>query len=220
MLAGLPASAIYYDLAALDMNLGGMLPADLDGPAPPAGSPAYFAQVDDDAWGAEPDQLQIWKFHADWANSALSSFTRAAGLATAPFDSNMCGYTRNCIPQPGTAARVDAMSDRLMYRLQYRNFGTHESLVVNHTVDADDTDHAGVRWYEVRNPGTLPVIYQQGTYAPDLDHRWMGSAAMDSAGNIGLGFGSAKPAPDNTWRNSSVCWRARSAPTASPSVGW
>ena len=188
MLAGLPASAIYYDLASVDMNLGGMLPADLDGPAPPAGSPAYFAQVDDDAWGAEPDQLQIWKFHSNWTNPALSSFTRAAELATAPFDSNMCGYTRNCIPQPGTPAKVDAMSDRLMYRLQYRNFGTHESLVVNHTVDADNTDHAGVRWYEVRSPGTLPVIYQQGTYAPDFDHRWMGSAAMDSAGNIGLGF--------------------------------
>src|SRR5919112_3831417 len=55
MLAGLAASAIYYDLAAVDMNLAGMLPADLDGPVPPAGSPAYFVQVDDDAWGAEPD---------------------------------------------------------------------------------------------------------------------------------------------------------------------
>jgi subtilase family serine protease len=188
MLAGLPASAIYYDLAPVDMNLGGMLPADLDGPAPPAGSPAYFVQVDDDAWGAEPDQLQLWKFHTDWANPALSSFTRAAKLPTAPFDSNLCDYARNCIPQPGTTAKVDAMSDRLMYRLQYRNFGTHESLVVNHTVDADGADHAGIRWYEVRNPGTSPVIYQQGTYAPDSDHRWMGSAAMDSAGNIALGF--------------------------------
>ena len=38
------------------------------------------------------------------------------------------------------------MADRLMYRLQYRNFGSHESLVVNHTVDADGTDHAGLRW--------------------------------------------------------------------------
>jgi subtilase family serine protease len=188
MLAGLPASAIYYDLASVDMNLGGMLPADLDGPAPPAGSPAYFVQVDDDAWGAEPDQLQLWKFHTDWNNPALSSFTRAAALPTAPFDSDMCSYSRNCIAQPGTAAKVDAMSDRLMYRLQYRNFGTHESLVVNHTVDADNSDHAGLRWYEIRNPGTSPVIYQQGTYAPDLDHRWMGSAAMDSAGNIALGF--------------------------------
>ena len=51
MLQGQPASAIYYDLSSVDMNLAGMLPADLDGPAPPAGSPAYFAQIDDDAWG-------------------------------------------------------------------------------------------------------------------------------------------------------------------------
>ena len=188
MLAGLPATAIYYDLAAVDINLGGMLPADLDGPVPPAGSPAYFVQVDDDAWGAEPDQLQLWKFHTDWANPALSSFTRAAKLPTEPFDSDMCSYARNCIPQPGTTSKVDAMTDRLMYRLQYRNFGSHESLVVNHTVDADSTDHAGVRWYEIRNPATAPVIHQQGTYAPDTDHRWMGSAAMDSAGNLALGF--------------------------------
>jgi subtilase family serine protease len=193
MLAGLPASAIYYDLASVDMNLGGMLPADLDGPPPPAGSPAYFVQVDDDAWGAEPDQLQLWKFHADWTNPALSSFTRAAELPTAPFDSDLCSYSRNCITQPGTTAKVDAMSDRLMYRLQYRNFGTHESLVVNHTVDADSSDHAGVRWYEIRNPGTSPIIFQQGTYAPDLDNRWMASAAMDSAGNIALGFSVSGP---------------------------
>ena len=188
MLAGLPAAAIYYDLESVDATLGGMLPADLDGPAPPAGSPAYFVQVDDDAWGATPDQLQLWKFHVDWATPASSFFTRVAQLPTAPFDSDMCGYSRNCIPQPGTAAKVDAISDRLMYRLQYRNFGTHESLVVNHTVDASGADHAGIRWYEIRSPGSVPVIHQQGTYAPDPDHRWMASAAMDKFGNIGLGF--------------------------------
>ena len=75
-----------------------------------------------------------------------------------------------------------------MYRLQYRNFGTHESLVVNHTVDVDGTDHAGVRWYEIRNPGGTPFIQQQGTYAPDSFHRWMASAAMDAAGNIAIAY--------------------------------
>jgi len=189
MLAGQPASAIYYDLAPVDMNLAGMLPADLDGPAPPAGSPAYFAQIDDDAWGVAPvDQLQIWKFHTDWTTPSQSFFSRVAAVPTAPFDSDLCGNSRNCLRQPGTTATIDGMSDRLMYRLQYRNFGDHESLVVNHTVDADGSDHAGIRWYEVRNPGSSPVIYQQGTYAPDADHRWMGSAAMDSAGNLALGF--------------------------------
>jgi hypothetical protein len=194
MLAGQSASAIYYDLGLVDMNLGGMLPADLDGAQPPTGSPEYFVQVDDDAWGvAAADQLQIWQFHADWLNPSQSFFSRVANVPTAPFDSDMCGSARNCIPQPGTTAKVDAIADRLMYRLQYRNFGTYETLVVNHTVDADATDHAGIRWYEVRSPGSSPFIYQQGTYAPDADHRWMGSAAMDGGGNIALGFSVSGP---------------------------
>ena len=49
-------------------------------------------------------------------------------------------------------------------------------------------DVTGVRWYEIRDPGGVPVLYQQGTYAPDDSFRWMGSAAVDRAGNIGLGF--------------------------------
>ena len=193
MLAGLPASMIYFDLASVDMNLGGMLPADLDGPPPPSGSPGYFAQIDDDAWGFGPDDVQLWKFHVDWNSPAASTFTSAARLPTAPFDSNLCDYSRNCIPQPDPTAKLDARADRLMYRLQYRNFGTHESLVVNHTVDVDGADHAGIRWYEIRDPGTTPVIHQQGTYAPDSDHRWMGSAAMDAAGNLALGFSVSSP---------------------------
>jgi hypothetical protein len=185
MLAGEGASAVYFDMAS-NSSLGGMLPADLDGSTPPpAGSPNYFVQVDD-----EPDQLQLWEFKADWTNLANSTFTRRAILPTSPFDSNMCGGGRNCIPQPGASSpKIDAIADRLMYRLQYRNFGTHESLVTNHTVDVNGADRAGVRWYELRNPHTAPVIHQQGTFAPaDTLHRWMGSAAMDKAGNLALGY--------------------------------
>ena len=189
MLAGLPATMQYMDLAGVDINLGGMLPADLDGPAPPNGSPAYFVQMDDDAWGySAEDRLQLWRFQVNWANPSASTFTGPNLMLPAPFDSDMCDFSRTCIPQGGTAARVDAMADRLMYRLQYRNFGTHESLVVNHTVDVDGTDHAGVRWYEIRSPGSTPFIHQQGTFAPDADHRWMASVAMDGAGNMALGY--------------------------------
>ena len=188
MLAGLPATMQYMDLGSVDINLGGMLPADLDGTPPPAGSPAYFVQVDDDAWGYSTDRLQLWRFAVNWSDPAASTFTGPSVLSVAPFDSDLCSYARTCIPQPGTAAKVDAMADRLMYRLQYRNFGTHESLVVNHTVDADGTDHAGIRWYEIRDPRTTPTVYQQGTYAPDTNHRWMGSAALDASGNMALGF--------------------------------
>lgn len=76
-----------------------------------------------------------------------------------------------------------------MYRLQYRNFGTHESLVVNHVVDVNGADLAGIRWYELRSAGGGPwSIFQQGDYSPDGTNRWMGSVAMDKSGNMALGY--------------------------------
>jgi hypothetical protein len=103
----------------------------------------------------------------------------------------MCAGSRNCIPQPGTSVKLDPISDRLMYRLQYRNFGGHEAMVLNHTVDVNNTNRAGIRWYELRkpnSPGASWGIFQQGTFSPDATHRWMGSMAMDGMGNIGLGY--------------------------------
>ena len=160
------------------------------------GSPNYFVQADDDAWGFSQDQLQVWEFHVDWTSPNNSTFIGPTLLATAPFDTDLCGYSRSCIPQPGTEQGLDAISDRLMFRLQYRSpsagsgrrFGSHQTLVVNHTVDADGGDRAGIRWYELRDSGGGWSIYQQGTYAPDSDHRWMGSIAMDVAGNMALGY--------------------------------
>ena len=73
-----------------------------------------------------------------------------------------------------------------MYRLAYRNFGTHESLVVNHSVVAGSS--GGVRWYEIQNPGGTPTVAQQSTFAPDSSYRWMGSVAMDQSGDMALGY--------------------------------
>ncbi len=100
----------------------------------------------------------------------------------------MCAGSRNCIPQQGTTVKLDAIADRLMYRLQYRNFGSYQTMVLNHTVDTNSADHAGIRWYELRNSGGGWNIRQQGTFSPDTAHRWMGSMAMDGAGNIALGY--------------------------------
>ena len=53
---------------------------------------------------------------------------------------------------------------------------------------------SGVRWWELRSPDNNPVIFQEGTYAPGLTdgiHRWMGSIAMNSLGDIALGFSAA-----------------------------
>ena len=187
MLNGQAARMVYFDLYNVDPNLGGMLPADLDGPSPSAGTPNPFVQMDDNAWGYSGDQLQIWNFHVDWTNPSNSNFTFDKALPVSPFDSDMCGYGRNCIPQPG-GTNVDALSDRLMFRLQYRNFGSHQTLMVNHTVDANGSDRAGVRWYELRDNGSGWSVRQQATYSPDSANRWVGSIAMNGAGDIGLGY--------------------------------
>jgi hypothetical protein len=171
MLAGQAATQQCYDLSA---GYGSLLPSDLDGPTlPPAASPNYVLEVATDA-------LHLWKFHVDWANAALSSLTGPATIPVAAF-SPAC-----CIPQSGTGQRLDALGDRLMYRLAYRNFGDHESLVTTHSVVAGGS--AGVRWYELRDPGGAPIVAQQSTYAPDAAYRWMGSAAMDANGDVALGY--------------------------------
>jgi hypothetical protein len=94
------------------------------------------------------------------------------------------------VHQPDNSPQLESLSDRLMFRLQYRNFGDYQAMVTNHTVDVDGNGHAGIRWYELRNlnDGSGWFIYQQGTYAPDSDHRWMGSIAMDGRGYIALGY--------------------------------
>lgn len=167
-----------------------MLPADLDGTPAPSGTPNYFVYFNDDAWGYENDQLRLWKFDVDWETPENSVFEEITALETEAFDSQLCGAPRwRCIPQPNTGTKLESISDRLMFRLQYRNFGTYQVMLTNHTVDVSD-GHAGVRWYEMRNDndGNGWYIYQQGTYAPDANHRWMGSIAMNGQGDIALGY--------------------------------
>ncbi|MEO8285074.1 MAG: S-layer homology domain-containing protein [Chloroflexota bacterium] len=180
MLVGDPtAHQVYFGTGG-----GGFLPADLDGNPPPTGSPGYFMAFN------TLSSLGLWKFHVDWTTPANSTFTGPTNIPVAPFDTDICVAPREqCIDQPGTTARLEAIADRLMWRLAYRNMGSYESLVVNHTVDANGSGQAGIRWHEIRNPNAAPTLFQEGTYAPnDGTHRWMGSIAMDKQGNIALGF--------------------------------
>ena len=193
MLRGDPATYVYFDLNNYDQNLFSMLPSTFDGPPstlPPSGTPNYFVGLGYSQTTGNPiNRLEIWKFHVDWNNTANSTFTSLTPLTTASFDASICDYGQeNCITQPpGTLQGLDAIPDRVMYRLQYRNFGTYQTMVTNHTVYINGTN-AGIRWYELRNYGSGWQIYQQGTYSPDANNRWMGSVAMDGAGNIALGY--------------------------------
>lgn len=183
MLAGMPATFITPGITN-GANEETFLPADLDGSTlPPAGAPGVFL-----FWpgGTSANQYRIWHFDVDFATPANSTFTQFAAVPSAAF-TQICPATRACIPQLGTTNRVDAIGDRLMYRVAYRNFGTHESLVGNFTVSANGV--AGLRWFELRNVTSGPLtVHQQSTYQPDTTWRWMGSVAQDGEGNLAIGF--------------------------------
>ena len=162
-------------------NDGGFLPSDLDGStAPPAGAPGYFLNFE------TLSSLRLYSMAPNFANPGSSTLSAPTDIAAASFSEACGGGT--CIPQPGTSQQLDSLGDRLMYRLAYRDFGDHDALLVNHSVTAGAS--VGVRWYELRsNAANGPFsLYQQGTFAPDSTYRWMGSAAMDSAGDIAIGY--------------------------------
>src|SRR5205807_1919318 len=132
------------------------------------------------------NSLTLFKFHVDFATPGNSTFSTPTSIPVAPF-TPLCAGARGCVPQSGgDGTQLDSLADRLMYRLAYRNFGDHESLVVNHTVAVDS--NSGVRWYEIQNPNGTPTVAQQSTFAPDSNFRWMGSIAMDGSGDIALGY--------------------------------
>ncbi len=159
-------------------------PADLEGTTlPPAGSPNLLMSL-------TTSTVQFWRFAVNWTagTGTLTGPTTVAGVAAF---SRACGGGA-CVVQPGTTTRLDTLADRLMYRLSYRKFATHEALVINHSVTSGTG--VGIRWYELRNAAgqtfgsAAPVLFQQGTFAPSNDFRWMASAAMDKTGGIAIGY--------------------------------
>lgn len=185
MLAGNPMHFQSCEVTG-PVNTITLLPSDLDGyNVPPVGAPNIFATINDTH--TNNNQISLYKFHVDWNNPTLTTFI-GSSLTTAYFSSLCTALGGYCIPQPAVSGTpsppLDSVSDRLMYRLVYRNMGDHETLLANHTVDP-----GAIRWYEIRDPNGIPSIYQYGTYAPPgSDYRWMGSLAMDRNGNVALGY--------------------------------
>jgi hypothetical protein len=172
MLAGQAAMALCYSGVIADV----LLPSDADGPTPPLdGTPGYFLNL------YSYSSLALFKMTPNFAAATATLTQESIGIASfseAP-----------PAPQPGTTMTLDSLGDRLMNRLAFRRFPDHESMVINHSVTVGA--RSGVRWYELRgsvSTGASFSPYQQGTYAPDNNFRWMGSAAMDKAGDIALGY--------------------------------
>lgn len=212
MLVGDPtATFIYFNLGSplplLSNSSSGMLPTDFNGlTPPPAGAPNVFAVYTDDAFtGDTADTIRLFDFHADFAVPANSTFIERSEspVAVASFDSrNPNGRADIEEPAPAVGTdSLDSIGDRLMTRLQYVKRGTTESLLICHTVNAGTIPspgilptraqyRAGFRYYEFRktSPGGTFTVPEQTTFSPDTVERWMGSLAMDNAGNIAGGY--------------------------------
>ncbi|MBI5281592.1 MAG: hypothetical protein HY858_07930 [Candidatus Solibacter usitatus] len=161
-----------------------LVPADLESATlPAAGTANPLLSISSSA-------VYFWKFAVNWTAGA-GTLTGPTALAGVSAFSRACGGG-TCIPQLGTTRTLDSLADRLNYRLSYRRFADHESLLINHAVSANSA--SGIRWYELRNAtgstisSATPVVYQQGTYSPNSEYRWMGSAAMDKTGGIAIGY--------------------------------
>jgi hypothetical protein len=190
MLQGGPASAICFQT---DTSVFHFLPADLDGNAPPPrGTPNFIVGN----VGGANNQLNLFKFHVDFGNPQNSTFTGPFNIPVAPYT---VACWADCIPQPGTSTTLYGLGQMTMYRLAYRNFvpptvpstargAAHQSIVVTHTVQNNDGSY-GIRWYELRALENRDfTVYQQSTFAPDSNSRWMGSVAMDKVGDMAMGY--------------------------------
>jgi hypothetical protein len=216
MLVGQPASFMKTTISSL-VPLPGVretriLPSDLDGAPPPDGTPNFFVRtVANQQDVSNPtDRVEVYEAKVDWTIPSFT-FTLVSTLIPEPFNVMVCNRNgsspvnvRDCIPQPDTTSTVDALSNRPMMQLKYRNFGSFQAIVFNQTIDVRGSmpisaveEVAGIRWYELHKFGADWTIRQQGTFAPQpsdattenqLLHRWMGSAAMDKEGNIALGY--------------------------------
>ncbi|MBL0129941.1 MAG: HYR domain-containing protein [Chitinophagaceae bacterium] len=89
------------------------------------------------------------------------------------------------VAQQGSGTGINTLGERFMFKLNYRNNGGTESVVITHTVGNGAL--AAVRWYELRRVAAVWTVFQQGTITgADGNSRWMGGISMDGCGNIAL----------------------------------
>jgi hypothetical protein len=175
----------------------GLLPADAQGPTPPpTGAPNYLVVLRDNNVNdnVKNDQVLLYEFHVNWGRPGRSEIIGPRKMRTEPYNSALCEQTFSCLPQKGSKVRLDALGAASgygafqMYPLAYRNYGTHESLTLNHSVKVGKKNRSGINWFELRQPGPGAVIHQQGIYSPDRKSRWVASLGMDGAGNMAMGY--------------------------------
>jgi hypothetical protein len=186
MLVGDPSA----ELVRFDGETNLLLPATVAGSSAPAPG-GYFFTFKDDQFHGGVDRIELFQLKANFKHPAKSKFTLVKSFPIASFTYTVCGFFNfDCIPQKGSSALVDAVSEWPMQRFSYRMLPAQEELVGAFTVGGGTASPgAAVRWFELRKAGRKWKLIQEGTQdLGDGLNRFMGSIAIDQKGDIALGY--------------------------------
>jgi hypothetical protein len=211
MIAGLSSNSpqCYTYIPSYVVGTGGtdkslihtLLPADFEGanPIPSTTAGEYFlAQVNPSNPGTNDvctiapcssNQLAFWT----WSGFVSGAAPTYLNLKFHPFTpgcySTKSPYNTYCVPEPYGGV-IDSLGDRLTYRLAYRNIAGAEYLAVAHSVQENTTTkRTGIHFYKIK-AGATPSLVFAGDIQDTTNNYFlsMPSAAMDSAGNLGLAY--------------------------------
>jgi hypothetical protein len=197
------AEQVCFVLSTSDLSL---LPADIDSNIPPPANQDVF--LIGGLGAVDTSHLSLYSIHVDWSNPQDATITgnHNSQLIAIPTFTPACNgrYQAYCIPEEGGEG-LASLGDRLMYRFAYwedpplASVGSSaprplpsQHWLVSHAVTASAGQNA-MRWYEFTAPIRAITVsglslFQSGTYAPDSNHRWMGSLARDKSGDILMGY--------------------------------
>ena len=187
-----------------------MLPADDDSDGP-KDSEVLLGSIDNFLPG--DTHIYEYLFDVDFRNPSKSTLAGVNGsmpISVPAFSLAVCSsggsLTTDCVPQPSSAEStatfgpvdvLDTLGDRLMYRLAHFTDNDAQHFLVAHSVL--NSSAVATRWYEFQSQGQGTTkklsLHQSGQTPDDGEYRWMGSVAMDRAGNIALGYSRSSAAP-------------------------
>ncbi|MCW9016165.1 MAG: hypothetical protein OQJ89_04310, partial [Kangiellaceae bacterium] len=173
------------------------MPVDVEGTTGPSTNAGIFVRHRDDELhnsgsnNSSKDYLELWTMTPDFANPSNTKMEGPVNIEISEIDSNFScnGQNFGCLTQKDSSTTLDPLKEAIMNKPVYRNFGTHESILVNLPTKVGNNLSA-VRWVELRRSGSAAwSVYQEGTHTlNDGNSRYMGASTMDKDGNIALAY--------------------------------
>ena len=131
-----------------------------------------------------------YRIHYNFVTTANSAVDAQVTTTVSSYNGTTCSTnTQKCATQPthtgslpsgetfSSESSLDTLAYHAMWRAAYRNFGSFENVVFDHTVQTGSNNTAGERWYEFRGINTSTgtgqhwVDMQDARVQVDVCHR-------------------------------------------------